>query len=213
MIVATLFLAEVTMRSTLLLLLAVGITPRLTAQWRFSLAAGPAVTAGHSLDAVDPDRPAILPDHPVNLVAGVARQHGPWRVAVEGHRITSDLAVRGASASVVTRGALSASGVGAELSRRIAASTAGPALYAGAGAIYERWAFALADGEARWRAAARASLELDVPLTRRWSALVRAEGIAGQSLFREEELPEGYSSRHGYRAGLLLGVALAGSPR
>ncbi|MEO7352875.1 MAG: hypothetical protein ABIZ70_00840 [Gemmatimonadales bacterium] len=201
------------MRPALLFLLAVGVTPPLAAQWRFSLAAGPAATAGHSRDSIDPDQPSILPDHPVNWVAGVARAHGAWRIGVEGHRITSDLAVRGVSASVVTRGALSAWGLGAELSHRVLVAAAGASLHAGAGAVYERWSFAVADGEARWRAAARASLELDLPLAGRWSALVRGEGVAGQSLFRESELPEGYRGQTGYRAALLLGVTLADNRR
>lgn len=201
------------MRITLLLLLATLLPPRAGAQWRLSLAAGPAATTGHSRDSEDLDQPAILPDHPVNWVVGLARQRGGWRVGVDAHRLTSDLAVRGKAASVVTRGALSAWGAGVELSHLMARTAVGPTLHVGAGGVLERWAFDVTGGDARWRAAARVSLQVDLPLTGRWSALVRGEGLGGRSLFRQDELPEGYTARAGYSAALLLGVTLADNLR
>lgn len=185
----------------------------LQAQWRFSLMAGPSATTGHSRDDADPEQPAILPDHPVNWTLGVAHPVGAWRIAFEGHRITSDLAIRGSTTSLVTRSAISAWGLGGELSRRVTADATGPTVLAGAGAVYERWSFDIAGGDPRWRAAVRGSLELDVPLARRWSGIVRGEWLAGGSLFRHDELPAGYARRAGYRAGLLLGVTLAENRR
>lgn len=201
------------MRITLLLLCAALLPSHAEAQWRLSLAAGPAATTGHSRDNEDLDQPAILPDHPVNWMLGLARQRGQWRIGADAHRLTSDLAVRGKAASVVTRGALSAWGVGVELSRQVAHATAGPTLQVGAGGVFERWAFDVTGGDARWRAAGRISLQLDLPLARRWAVLVRGEGLGGRSLFRQDELPEGYTARAGYSAAMLLGVTLADNLR
>lgn len=193
----------------LLLLFAVLLLPQrpLSAQWRLAISAGTAATSGHARDAADPEQAAILPDHPVSWLLALARQRGSWRVGIDGSRITSDLAIRGSSTSLVTRGALSAWGLGFEASRRLAGHAAAPSLWAGVGAVYERWSFDIAGGDARWRASGRASLQLDAPLSRRWSALVRGEALAGASLFRVEELPEGYTRRASQRAGLLLGVS------
>jgi hypothetical protein len=195
------------MPALLLVLLLLHLPPcPLPAQWQLSLVTGPAVTSGHSRDNFDPDHPAILPDRPVSWSLAIARERGAWRFALDGSRITSDLAIRGLSTSLVTRGALSAWGVGLEAAHRLLGQPASPSLWGGIGAVGEHWSFSAASGEARWRAAFRASLRLEMPFSTRWSALVRAEGLAGASLFDADELPEGYSLETGLRAGVLLGA-------
>ena len=201
------------MRGTLLMLLCGTMATPLAAQWRLSIATGPATTSGHSLNATQDDRPAILPDHPQPWTLTLMRQMGAWRLGIDGSRITADLAVRGTTSSLATRGALSAWGTGVELARRITARHDGFALWGGVGAVYERWAFDVAGGDARWRPAARAALQLDIPLATHWNGLLRGELSAGPSLFRDGELPEGYQRRGARRAALLLGVTLAGAAR
>ncbi|MEP6590806.1 MAG: hypothetical protein ABJC19_06460 [Gemmatimonadota bacterium] len=201
------------MRGILLILLSGTMVTPLAAQWRLSLAAGPATTSGHSLDGTQDDRPAILPDHPQPWTLTLARQVGAWRLGIDGSRITADLAVRSSTTSLATRGALSAWGTGVELAHRVAARRDGWALWGGVGAVYERWTFDVAGGDARWRAAARAALQLDIPLATHWDGLLRGELGAGPSLFRNGELPEGYQRRGARRAALLLGVTLAGAAR
>lgn len=203
------------MRTALTLVLFFGsLAPgRAAAQWRFSLSTGPATTAGHSLDSKDPDQPAILPDRPQTWTLAIARQHRGWRLGVDGSRITADLAVRSNSTSLATRGALSAWGVGAEVGHRLAQRGNGPSLWGSVGAVYERWSFDVTGGDARWRAAARGAVQLDVPFASHWSGRLRGEVYAGPSLFRAEELPEGYTTRTARRAALQLGVTLAGRPR
>ena len=201
------------MRAPLLIFLLLLPAAPLEAQWRLSLSAGSAATSGHSRDTLDDEQPAILPDHPVDWTLALVRQHRAWRLGVDGHRVTSDLAIRGRSTTLVTRTALSAWGVGAELARRIASPMAGPQFWVAAGGVYERWSFDIAGGEARWRAAARGALQLDIPLVRHWSGMIRGEASLGCSLFRREELPEGYQRRAARRLGLQLGVTLADNRR
>ncbi|MES2124001.1 MAG: hypothetical protein V4503_04855 [Gemmatimonadota bacterium] len=204
-----------TMRHALpLLLLLASLSPaRATAQWQLSLVTGWSATAGHSRDPVDQDQPAILPDRPQNWSLAVARQRRGWRIAVDGSRITADLAVRSTSTTLATRGALSAWGLGAEVGRRIAGRGDGSSLWGSVGAVYERWSFDVTGGDSRWRAAARGALQLNVPFGAHWAGLLRGELLAGPSLFRPEELPEGYGIRSARRATLQVGVTLAGMPR
>lgn len=190
----------------LLLALLLPLHP-LPAQWQLSLMTGPGVTSGHSRDDADPDHPAILPDHPVSWSLAIARESGAWRVAFDASRITSDLAIRGLSTSLVTRGELTAGGIGLEAAHRLLGQPASPSLWGGLGAVGEHWSFSSASGEARWRAAIRASLQLEMPFSTHWGAVVRAEGLAGGSLFDADELPDGYNLQPGLRVAILLGVA------
>lgn len=192
----------------LLLLSALLLTPcHLAAQWRLALATGPATTAGHSRDDLDSDHAEILPDHPATWSVGVSREHGAWRLRLDGSRISSDLAIRGSTTSLVTRDALSGWGVGLEASRRLLGQRELPSLWGGLGVAGEHWSFTTVGGDARWRATLRGSLQLDLPLSLHWAALVRGEAFVGSSLFSEDELPEGYSLHPALRAGLLLGVS------
>lgn len=196
------------MPALLLLLFAAVLLPLrpLSAQWQLSLLAGTATTAGHARAELDPELTAILPDHPVSWSLGLAREYPAWRVSLDGSRITSDLAIRGRSTSLVTRDALSAWGVGLELARRLRGRPSESSLWAGIGAAAERWSFDIAGGDPRWRVSLRGSLQIEVPLTSGWSGLLRAEASVGASLFRVEELPGGYSRRAARRAGMQLGV-------
>jgi hypothetical protein len=196
------------MTALFLLLVAVVLFPLgpLSAQWQLSLLTGASATAGHARAALDPEQTAILPDHPVSWGLRLAREYPAWRVSLDGSRITGDLAIRGRSTSLVTRDALAAWGVGLELARRLRGRPDDNSLWAGLGAVAERWSFDVAGGDPRWRGSLRGSLQLDVPLIRGWNGLVRAEASVGASLFRADELPEGYRRRPARRAGMQLGV-------
>jgi len=192
----------------LLFLSAMLLSPcHLPAQWRLSLVTGPSATSGHSRDDLDPEQAEILPDHPATWSVGASRERGSWRFGLDGSRITSDLAIRGSTTSLITRDALSAWSVGFEASRRLLGGVGVPSLWGGIGAVGERWSFSSAGGDARWRAALRGSLQLDMPFSTRWAALIRGEGMIGSSLFAADELPDGYSRHAALRATLLLGVA------
>jgi hypothetical protein len=192
----------------LLLLSALLLTPsHLPAQWRLAVATGPATTSGHSRDDLDSEHAEILPDHPATWSVGISRERGAWRLRLDGSWISSDLAIRGSTTSLVTHDALSAWGLGIEGSRRLLGPAASTSLWGGIGVIGERWSFATAGGDSRWRAALRGSLQLDVPFSSSWAALVRGEASVGSSLFSADELPEGYSRHKALRAGLLLGVS------
>ena len=106
----------------------------------------------------------------------------------------------------MTRDALAAWGVGLELARRLRGRADGNALWAGLGAVAERWTFDVAGGDPRWRGSFRGSLQLDLPLIGAWHGLVRTEASLGASLFRADELPEGYRRHTARRAGMQLGV-------
>jgi hypothetical protein len=171
-----------------------------------TLAAGSASARGHAKADDDPERPEIAPDHPATLAVGMARSGTTWRIGIRATRTTSDLAVRGTETAVVTRGTLRAWGVGVEVGRRVAGSAGAPELRVLAGGQLERWTFPGTVSEARIIPAAVGAVEGQVPLRPRWHALMRGEVGIGGSLFREGELPLGYVTRAGQRAGIQVGI-------
>jgi hypothetical protein len=193
------------LRTTVLLGLLLGPTT-LHAQWQWTLAISTASERGHARADDDPERPEIAPDHPATLSVGVSRSGAAWRIGLRLARTESDLAVRGLETAVVTRGTLAAWGVAVEMGRRVAGRTGAPELALLAGASLARWTFPGTGSEARILPAMHGAVEGQVPLRARWHAIVRGEVAIGGSLFREGELPLGYTTRPGQRAGIQLGV-------
>ena len=176
------------------------------AQWRLALLHGTATVSGHSRDASSPDELAFLPDHPSSDIITVGRDLGRNRLNVEVRRTRADLSLRGQGTAIVTRGALHAWSLGLEGARRLAGAITRPTLHGGLGLMVERWDFDVDANGARWRLAGRGTLEAAVPITRRWSGVVRGELTASSSVFAADELPEGYVRKMGWRRGLELGA-------
>ncbi len=178
----------------------------LGAQWQWSLTAGSASVSGHARAEDDPERPEVAPNHPMTLTLAVTRQRGAWRAGLQLARTRSDLGIRGIETAVVTRGTLRAWGTGVEIGRRIAGTAGAPELALLAGAVLERWTFPGTSGEARILASVRGAVEGTVPLRPRWQAIIRGEAALGGSLFRESDLPLGYTTHPGRRRGIRLGI-------
>ena len=109
------------------------------------------------------------------------------------------------SVAVTTFGAFEAWGAGLELGVAGRRAAVGRRLRAGLGLGGDRWS--LEGASARWRATTAASLEADLPVARGWSAVVRGEVTVGSSVFRADELPEGFTRRMTWRPGIALGMA------
>ena len=154
-----------------------------TAQWRLTLLHGSASASGYSRDEGGTDHLAFLPDRP-----------------------SSNVIVIGPGTAIVTRRAMHAWGAAIEGTRRLVGAAGRPTLHAGLGLLVERWAFDLEANDARWRVAGRGAIEVGVPVTERWTGIVRGEVTVSPSVFSADELPEGYLRRMGWRRGLGLGA-------
>ena len=179
----------------------------LPAQWQLALRHGTASSHGDAGADLDPTHPELQAYRPAMWTLAFARDIGAWRFELDLHRTTADLAEIGSSSSVTTNGVLSAVGGGLAVGIRIAGQPDRASLYVGAGAVVDRWTFDVADNSPRTRAAARGSLEADLPIQQRWSAVIRGELLAGPSVFRTDELPQGFSTRLATRVGVALGLA------
>jgi len=190
---------------TCLLLIA---THPMHAQWRAMLLIGSATSRGDARAELDPQRPELRADRPGSITIGVAHDAGPWRLAIDLHRTSADLTEAGTSSSVTTPDLLKAWGAGVEVGRRIAGRSDAAVLMIVAGATYDRWTFDLTDNSPRSRAAARGALEADLPIGRRWSAVIRWQATVGPSVFNANELPDGFTSRTAIRSGIGLGLSV-----
>jgi hypothetical protein len=191
----------------LLLLVAPCLVRSAAAQTDVALLGGSVATRGNARSDAGADQPELRPDHTGTLMLAVRRRFGAWRVGGAVRHTSADLAEVGSGTAVVTRGALRAWGAGIELGRRVAGTAGGADLLALAGAAFDRWRFVDLEGPARWRAALTGALEARLPAGRRWAALIRAEAMAGPSLFSSDELPAEFHRRAAWRYGVLVGLA------
>ena len=196
------------MRRILILLLVATAVPPLGAQWRVTLLSASPTARGDARNDADPARPEFHADHPSIQSLAVARDVGRWRAGVEVRRTTADLSEVSRDISVTTGGVFEAWGTGIEVGVRLAGTGARGELRAGLALDGDRWH--LAGGAARWRAAARGALELDLPVSHRLGAVIRGEATTGPSVFLAGELPEGFARRDLWRTGIAIGLAWSG---
>ncbi|MGH7583773.1 MAG: hypothetical protein ACREL5_11160 [Gemmatimonadales bacterium] len=186
---------------------AVLIVPlRVGAQWHVALLGGTATTQGDSRDTLAADHAEIRADRMTVATLAIERAGEAWRVGAELRRLTGDLSEVTASASIDARGVVSAWGAAVTVRRRITPGM-GAALWALVGAGADRWSFDLAGGDPRWRLALHAALESEFPVGGDWSVLVRAGVTAGPSIFREDEVAEGFTRQTALRPGYAVGLA------
>lgn len=195
------------MRSLTFVLLLLVPVHTAAAQWRLTILHGSGSVWGHSRDDSSPDHPAFLPDRPKSYAVAIGRDFGRQRVTIDLRRTSADLALRGPGTTIVTRGVLHAWGGTLETARRLAGAAGRPTLHGGIGATVERWNFDLGASEARWRVGGRGALEVGLPISGRWGAVLRGELAASSSIFTAAELPEGYVRKTGWRRGMLVGVS------
>ena len=193
------------MRQILLSVLMLSGSTALNAQWRLAAMSASATSHGDARDDSDPAHPEFHADRPFTLTVALARDAGRWRLGVEGRHRTADLSEVSRSVAVTTFGAFEAWGAALELGVRLAGRPSAAEFRAGLGLGGDRWS--LAGASARWRATAAGSLEADLPVTRNWNAVVRGEVTMRPSVFKAEELPEGFSRRTNWQTGIALGLA------
>jgi len=191
----------------LLLVLLLAVPTTLRAQWRIALLTGSASSHGDARNDTDPAHPEIRADAPATISVGLARERGPWRVGVELHHTSADLAEISALSAVTTRSVLKAWGAAIEGSRRIAGGRDAPALSVGVGAGIDRWTFDLDESSPRWRATARGAIEAEMPIGAAWRAVIRSQAAVGPSVFKPDELPDGFVQRMAVRIGVVFGVS------
>ena len=178
----------------------------LAAQWQLELLHGTATSHGDAQADLDPAHPELQAYRPATWTLALAHDIGAWRFGLDLHRTTADLAEIGTSSSVTTNAVLAAWGLGFELARRIAGTAGAPSLLLGGGVVVDRWTFDVAHSTSRARVAVRGALEADLPISPAWGAVIRGEWLAGSSVFTQEELPEGFSTRRATRLGVVLGM-------
>lgn len=189
----------------LCLLLCVPLT--LPAQWRLALTTGSSTVRGDARDDADTDRPELRDDHPSTIRLALGRDAGAWRISAGVEHIGADISESSASTAIVTPAALHAWGAMAEAGRRLAGHSGTAALYLLVGGELTHWSFDMADGSGRSRGAVQGAAELDFPVGRRWSAVVRGEVATGGSVFSADELPDGFARISRRRSGVNLGIA------
>jgi hypothetical protein len=194
-------------RHLLLALLLLAGPTTLHAQWRVTLLTGTASSYGDARDDTDPTHPEIHADAPATLAVSLVRDRGPWRVGLELHHTSADLAEISGSSAVTTRSVLKAWGLAFDLTHRLAGREGAPALFVSLGAGVDRWSFDLAESSPRWRATARGALDAELPINPAWGVVIRGQATAGPSVFKAEELPEGFVQRTAARVGVVFGVA------
>jgi|CXWL01.1.fsa_nt_gi hypothetical protein len=187
------------------LLLALPLGP-LHAQRSFTLLGLTGNASGHARADDDPERPTIAPDHPAIWQLGLTEDHDAWRVAAVLRHARADLAIRGTTSAVLTRGAVRSWSAGLEGGRRFAGATGAPTLHALLGVAVERTTFPVTGGDSRARLVTLVALEGAVPLSGRWHAVVRGEAGRSAALFGANELPPGYAVRAGRRWNLGIGL-------
>ncbi len=185
------------------LLLLLAATP-LHAQWSTSLAVHRSASTGHSRDGIGTE---LRPHGPITAALALAMRRGAWRVRFAARYSEAGLAVWSDRAALITPKAMRAWGTTVEADRRVAGDDdTQPTLRVGVGVELARWTFNEAADDDRWRPAALGALEGSVRLGRRWRMLARGEVAIGPSLFRADELPEGYTLRRAVRHGIGFGV-------
>jgi hypothetical protein len=184
-----------------------GAPSTLHGQWQAVLVTGSIRSRGDAQSSTDPDQAQLRAERPGTIRVALQRNSGAWRLGIDAHHVGADLAEVGSGSIVATRAALAAWGGGIELARRLAGRDQSAALLAGIGATVDRWTFDLPDATPRWRVAARGALEAALPVSARWTAVVRGEVWAGPSVFAADEIPDGFTRRTAMRGGLLVGIA------
>lgn len=195
------------MRRLFLFLLVLSGPSALDAQWQLGLRHGTATSHGDARADLDPAHAELQAHRPGTWTLSFARELGAWRLGLDVHRTAADLAEVGPSSSVTTSSLLAAWGFGLELSHRIAGRSGAASLLVGGGALIDRWTFDVADNSPRTRVAARGFLEADLAISQQWLGVIRGEVASGASVFRPDELPQGFTTRTATRLGLALGVA------
>lgn len=190
-----------------LLCLAFLLPHGLCAQWRATVAHGLGSGYHDATDATAGDDAEFRADRLRTWVVGLDRTAGGWRAGLDLRRTVADLAEDGSETAVVARDALSAIEGTLAVAHRVVGHGTTPSLWLGAGLAAERWSFDVDGGSPRWRVAVRLSAEGDVPLTRRWSALVRGEYALGAAAFGQDELPDGFAPATARRAEVQIGAA------
>jgi hypothetical protein len=194
------------MRQLLLPMLLLAPLKHAAAQWLLTVRHGSATATGYSRDQVGTEGLSFLPNRPASTGLSLARDLGHNRLGIEFRRTAADLALRGEGTTIVTRGALHAWGLALEGSRRLAGQPGQTTLHAAMGLLVERWDFSVGESDARWRAAGRGALQVEIPISRRLSGVLRGDVVVGPSLFKAAELPEGYVRRMAVRRGVELGM-------
>lgn len=192
------------MSTRLLMLLLVPVL--LPAQVHLTSRVGFAAHGAHAVDRGGADSPSFRPGTGGEVVLALGLDRGAWRVALGARRGPADLILRGSEAGVITPDAITATGLGLELGRRLAGGASGPTLHVLLGAERISWSFPGLDEPSRSGWNAVAALEGEVPLGRMVAGVVRVDGARGSSLFTADELPDGFVVTTASRVGLSVGI-------
>jgi hypothetical protein len=195
------------MRQAILFLIVIASAQPLQAQWGIALRHGAAVSHGDAQGDVDPAYPELQAHRPATWTFALSRDAGAWRLGVDLHHTTADLAEIGGASTVATASVLASWGLGAEFARRIAGQRESAGLFGVIGASIDRWTFDLTESSPRNRAALRGAIEAEFPIGNGWLTTMRGEVSRGPSVFKADELPDGFTTRAATRLGIVLGLA------
>jgi hypothetical protein len=189
--------------SLLLVLFIAGASHEAPAQWAVTAEIGAARFWGASAETGG-SGPSFRPYRPTVLGVGLEHQGVRLGWAVRLQYAGASLALEGKDAIAAVKGALDFYGVSPELTLRLTTLRGGLRLQLSGGPLLEFWELGV--DVSHVLLGGQAGVALDLPLSARVTARLRASGAVTPSPFDREDLEPGYEPKVLWRRGLSVGV-------
>lgn len=177
--------------SCLLALLLAAAPQRAAAQWALSADVTAARFSGGSSE--EAGGRSFRPYRPTIAGLGLEKSGRSIGVGLHGYYSSASLALEGTDAVVAVKSALDLYGVAMEVTGRLATLGKVSHLTLSAGPLVEVWS--LAEETSHVRAGFATAVGLQVPIGKRWSAVMRAGAAVSGSPFAAEDLDAGFVPR------------------
>ena len=158
---------------------------------------------GASQSVADDHNPGLKPYRPTSVAVRIDREVGHIRLGLATLYAKSGVAIDGSSAAVVAKGQLSWIQVAPEISFHVTRLGAA-AIRLFAGPTLDVWN--PVESDSRTKVGGQTGAELQTPFGNSVSGVLRVRTSLIGSVFKQEELPEGYEVRSMPSAGIALGL-------
>jgi hypothetical protein len=181
--------------------------PPLAAQWSVGVEVGTLGFSGSAFDTSGPVDPAIIRPSPGRSYGlRLQRRSGALGVGLGVLYSSTGVGAEGQSSVVEEKGVLKLHELAPEVLILLARPGGGGALRIHLGPVLDIWS--LLEEKDRTRVAAQGGVSLDWPMIGRLTGTFQAGIEVSPSLWRESELPDGYTRRAMWRRAFSAGVQL-----
>jgi hypothetical protein len=178
----------------------------LAAQWSVGAEIGLLACAGGATDtSASGNGNTLRPSTGTTYALRIARRFGRFGAGVSVLSMHAGAVAENDETLVELKGSIELLQVAPEMFVVLARPGTGGALLLHAGVQLDHWSV---DSDGRDRVAGLAALSLDWPMTGRIVGTFRGGLAVGPSVFKEEELPDGFQSRLSWRGTIAAGVLL-----